>query len=177
MNISLTGRGVDLTEAIKTHMTASIETLNKFHMDIISVNVVATTQTKKGKDHSCIEFVINLAHKNSIIIKQSDDDLYVAIDLATARAQKAMRRTHDRDTSHYKVGVNDEKAQSVDVKEATISMEDEIIPFVLDIYKPREVEDVLSDLKESDKVFEIFMDHEGKTRVLFKRKNSTFGLY
>ena len=177
MNISLTGRHLELTDAIKEHMNASIETLSKFHMDIISVNVIASTQTKKGKEHSVVEFVINLAHKNSIVIKQNDDDLYAAIDLATSRAQKAMRRMHDRDTDHHKTGLNEVKAEAVDVKEVVEAMEDEIIPVELDLYKPREVEDVLSDLKDSDKIFEIFLDNEGKTRVLFKKSNGTFGLY
>ncbi|OHE05259.1 MAG: ribosomal subunit interface protein, partial [Sulfurimonas sp. RIFCSPLOWO2_12_FULL_36_74] len=82
MNISLTGRHLELTEPIKAHMTTSIETLSKYHMDIISVNVIATSQTKKGKEQLVVEYVINLAHKNSIVIKQSDQDLYAAIDLA-----------------------------------------------------------------------------------------------
>ena len=177
MNISLTGRHLELTDAIKAHMNTSIETLSKYNMDIISVNVVASAQTKKGKDHSVVEFVINLAHKNSIVIKQNDDDLYAAIDIAISRAQKAMRRMHDRDTSHQKVGLNEAKAEEVDVKEATNAMEDEIVPVTLELYKPREVEDVLVDLKDSDKIFEIFIDNEDKTRVLFKRSNGTFGLY
>ena len=177
MNISLTGRQLELTDAIKAHMNASIETLNKFNMDIISVNVVASAQTKKGKEHSVVEFVINLAHKNSVIIKQNDGDLYAAIDIATSRAQKAMRRMHDRDTGHHKVGLNEIKAENVDVKSATLDMEDEIVPVELALYKPREVEDVLNDLKDSDKIFEIFIDNEDKTRVLFKRTNGKFGLY
>lgn len=177
MNISLTGRQLELTDAIKAHMTTSIDTLSKYNMDIISVNVVASAQTKKGKEHSVVEFVINLAHKNSIIIKQNDDDLYAAIDLAISRAQKAMRRIHDKDTEHQKVGLNEAKAENVDVKEAVEAMEDEIIPVELDLYKPREVEDVLNDLKDSDKIFEIFLDNEGKTRVLYKRTSGKFGLY
>jgi len=177
MNISLTGRQLELTDAIKAHMTTSIETLNKYNMDIISVNVIASTQTKKGKEHSVVEFVINLAHKNSIVIKQNDGDLYAAIDLATSRAQKAMRRMHDRDTEHHKVGMNEAKAESVDVKTEAEAMEDEIVPVELDLYKPREVEDVLQELKDSDKIFEIFLDNEGKTRVLFKKSNAKFGLY
>ena len=177
MNISLTGRNVELTEAIKTHMTTSIEALNKFHMDIISVNVIASTQSKKGKEHSMVEFVIHLAHKNSVIIKQNDDDLYAAIDLAIERAKKAMRRMHDKEVDHKKVGLNEVKAQEVDVKEQTQAMEDEIIPVELDLYKPREVEDVLQDLKESNKMFEIFIDNEDKTRVLYKRNDGKFGLY
>lgn len=177
MNISITGRHLDLTDAIKEHINTSVETLNKYNMDIISVNVIASAQTKKGKEHSVVEFVINLAHKSSIIIKQNDGDLYAAIDLATSRAQKAMRRMHDKDSGHHKVGLNEAKSESVDVKEEAESLEDEIIPVELELYKPREVEDVLQDLKASDKLFEIFLDHEGKTRVLFKKVNAKFGLY
>jgi len=177
MNISITGRHLELTEAIKAHINTSIDTLSKYNMDIISVNVVASAQTKKGKEHSVVEFVINLAHKNSIIIKQNDDDLYAAIDIAISRAQKAMRRMHDRDTSHHKIGLNEVKAESVDVKEAVEAMEDELVPMELSLYKPQEVEDVLQDLKGSDKIFEIFLDNENKTRVLYKRSDGKFGLY
>ena len=177
MNISITGRHLELTEAIKAHINTSIETLSKYNMDIISINVVVSTQTKKGKEHSVVEFVINLAHKNSIIIKQNDGDLYAAIDIATERAQKAMRRMHDKDTGHHKVGLNEAKAQSVNVKEEAEAIEDEIIPVELDLYKPREVEDVLNDLKDSGKMFEIFLDNEDKTRVLYKRNDGKFGLY
>jgi len=179
MNISLTGRQLELTEPIKAHMNSSIETLSKYNMDIISVNVIATAQTKKGKEHSMVEFVIHLSHKNSIIIKQNDDDLYAAIDIATSRAQKAMRRMHDRDVGHNKVGLNEVKngAHGIDVKEVEAALEDEIVPVELDLYKPREVEDVLQDLKDSNKMFEIFLDNEDKTRVLYKRNDGKFGLY
>ena len=177
MNISLTGRQLELTEPIKAHMTTSIETLKKFNLDIISVSMVASAQTKKGKEHSLIELVINLAHKNSVIIKQNDDDLYAAIDSAVSRAQKAMRRMHDKESDHHKVGLNEAKAQTVDVKVVVEEQEDEIVPVELDLYKPREVEDVLNDLKDSGKMFEIFLDNEDKTRVLYKRNDGKFGLY
>jgi len=177
MNISMTGRNIELTDAIKEHIAASIDTLKKFNLDIISVNVVASSQTKKGKEHAVVEFVINLAHKNTIVINQHDVDLYVAIDLATERAQKALRRLHDKVTDHQKVGLNEIKAENVDVKAEAEKMEDEIIPVELNLYKPREVEDVLEDLKESGKMFEIFLDNENKTRVLYKRNDGKFGLY
>lgn len=180
MNISLTGRHVELTDAIKAHMNSSIQTLSKYNMDIISVNVIASTQTKKGKDQSVVEFVINLAHKNSIVIEQNDQDLYAAIDLATARAQKAMRRIHDRESGHFKEGINEAKIQAnttIHLNEASEAMEDEIVPVELALYKPREVEDVLNDIKENKKLFEIFIDNDGKTRVLYKRNDGKFGLY
>jgi len=180
MNISLTGRHVELTEPIKAYMHTAIEALNKYNMDIISVNVVATSQSRKGKESMMIEFAIHLSHKNSIIIKQRDGDLYAAMDLAIERAKKAMRRMHDRDTSHQQVGLNEVKSKangSINLKEIESELEDEIVPVKLDLYKPREVEDVLEYLKECDKMFEIFMDNENKTRVLYKRNDGRFGLY
>ena len=177
MNISMTGRNIELTDALKEHISSSIETLKKFNLDIISVNVIVSSQTKKGKEHAIVDFVINLAHKNTIVIKQNDEDAYAAIDLATNRAQKSLRRLHDKETDYQKVGLNEAKAEEVDVKTAEEEMEDEIIPVELDLYKPREVEDVLEDLKTSGKMFEIFLDNENKTRVLYKRNDGKFGLY
>ena len=177
MNISITGRHLELTEPIKAHITASTETLNKYNMGITNVNVIASAQTKKGKEHSLVEFVITMAGKNSVIIKQNDDDLYAAIDIAIDRAQKALRRMHDKEVDYQKVGLNEIKAENANIKEVAEAMEDEIIPVELDLYKPREVEDVLNDLKDSNKMFEIFLDNEDKTRVLYKRNDGKFGLY
>jgi len=180
MNISMTGRHIDLTDAIKTHLNAAVESLNKFNMDIISVNIVVESQQRKSKEHFTVEFTINLAHKGTVVIKQRDEDLHAAIDLATDRAQKALRRIHDRETDHQKVGLNAVKAEAnegINMVEAKMAEEDEIVPVELELYKPREVEDVLEDLKNSDKMFEIFIDNAGKTRVLYKRNDGKFGLY
>ncbi len=180
MNISLVGRQVDLTEAIKDHMNNSLETLNKYNLDIISVTALASKQDTKSKHGVTIELTINLAGKNTIVIKQRDDDLYAAVDIAIDRAQKALRRLHDREVDHHRVGINETKAKNVsssDIKNSAESLDDEIVPVELDLYKPQEVADVLEGLKEGDKQFEIFLDNDGKTRVLYKRNDGKFGLY
>jgi putative sigma-54 modulation protein len=180
MNISLTGRHIELTDAMKTHLTAAIESLNKFNMEIVSVNAIVDSQTRKNKEHFIVEFSINLARKGSVIIKQRDEDFHAAVDMAIDRAQKALRRIHDREVDHQKVGLNQAKAEAnegINMAEAKLSEEDEIVPVELDLYKPREVEDVLQELKQSDKLFEIFVDNAGKTRVLYKRNDGRFGLY
>lgn len=180
MNISLTGRHVELTESIKDHMMSSIDTLNKYNLDIISVNAVASMQERKGKRGLTIEFTINLANKNTIVIKQRDDDLYAAIDIAINRAQKALRRLNDRNSDHRNKSANEAKIEAqgeINLSDAHEALEDEIVPVELDLYKPRETADVLEDLKESNKQFEIFNDNDGKTRVLYKRSDGRFGLY
>ncbi|MCL5272250.1 MAG: HPF/RaiA family ribosome-associated protein [Gammaproteobacteria bacterium] len=62
MNISLVGRHIELSDANKEHLMRSIETLEKFHLDLISVSAVASmNERKKGVT---IEFTINIAGKN-----------------------------------------------------------------------------------------------------------------
>ncbi|MBN2896090.1 MAG: ribosome-associated translation inhibitor RaiA [Campylobacterales bacterium] len=180
MNISFVGRHIELTDTIKDHLHASIASLEKFNLDIISVSAIASLEERKGKHGVSIEFTINLAGKNTIVIKQRDDDLYAAIDVAIERVQKALRRHNDRINDHKGESINEIKNATlgaVDLSLAQESMEDEIVPVELDLYKPQEVADVLENLKESEKIFEIFIDHDGKTRVLYKRKDGRFGLF
>ena len=180
MNISMVGRHIELTESIKEHLHNSIETLEKYHLDIISVSAVASLQERNKKRGVNIEFTINLSGKNTIVIKQRDDDLYAAIDIAIERAQKALRRLHDRQNDHGNVSMNDAKNDShkgIDLGSVHEALDDEIVPMELALYKPQEAADVLESLKESEKVFEVFSDHDGKLRVLYKRSDGKFGLY
>ncbi|MCL5272249.1 MAG: HPF/RaiA family ribosome-associated protein [Gammaproteobacteria bacterium] len=134
-------------------------------------------ERKKGVT---IEFTINIAGKNTIVISQRDDDLYAAIDIAVDRAQKALRRLHERESDHRHVGINEAKAAAavpVDLHAMSEGMEDEIVPTELVLYKPQEVGEIIETLKESTKVFEVFMDIEGKMRVMYKRNDGKFGLY
>lgn len=173
MNISLTGRQLELTDSIKDYINASLSAMEKYNLDIISASVVVAKQ-ERNRGVS-LEYTINVAGKNTIVIKQRDDDLYAAADLATDRAQKAMRRLNDRLNDHHNEGINEaKKTTSVNTPE---SLEDEIVPHDLDLHKPREIGDVLEELKESNRQFEIFNDNEGKTRVLYKRSDGRFGLY
>ncbi|MFA5215043.1 ribosome hibernation-promoting factor, HPF/YfiA family [Sulfuricurvum sp.] len=178
MNISLVGRHIELSDTIKEHLMHSIDTLTKYHLDLISVSAIASTnERKKGVS---IEFTINVAGKNTVVITQRDNDLYAAIDIAIERAQKALRRLHDRLSDHKNEGMNEAKnaaAHTVDLHAVGEAMEDEIIPMELELYKPQEVGEILDKLKESNKQFDVFYDIEGKMRVLFKRNDGKFGLY
>ncbi len=178
MNISLVGRHIELSDAIKDHLMHSIDTLTKFHLDLISVNAIASmNERKKGVT---IEFTINVAGNNTIVITQRDNDLYAAIDIAIERAQKALRRLHERLSDHKNEGLNEAKnaaSHTVDLHAIGEAMEDEIVPMELELYKPQEVADVLENIKSGGKQFEVFYDIEGKMRVLFKRNDGKFGLY
>ena len=177
MNLSLTGRQLDLSDAMKTHITGAVEALKKFNLDIISTRVVVSNDEKNGKKGSLVEFAINLAHKNTIVIKQKDKDLYAAVDLAVERAKKVLRRHHDKVTDHQATKLGDEMVDSSMSESGKDYEVDEIVPMELDLYKPLNIEEALDMLKQSKQHFLIFNDMDDKTRVIYKRKDDKYGLY
>ena len=180
MNLSLVGRQIELTDAMKTHIESAIEGLKKFNLDIISVRAVVSADEKNGKKGFTVEFTINLPQKNTIVIKQKDKDVYAAIDLAIERAKKVLRRHHDKVTDRQVERVNEIGNLKVLETESEVEGEgetDEIIPMELDLYKPLEIEEALQMLKESNQQFLVFIDKDDKLRVLYKRKDNRYGLY
>jgi putative sigma-54 modulation protein len=174
MNTSIVGKQFELTEAIKGYIEAGFDSLSKYSLDIISARAVITADEKKGKKGFGVELIINLAHMDTVVIKQKEKDLYAAIDLAVERAKKVLRRHHDKVTGYR---ARTEETPSVKEVAEKIDGVDEIVPMELDLYKPMEIEEALEKLKNSEQQFLVFNDQEAKMRVLYKRSDEKFGLY
>jgi len=174
MNTSIVGKQFELTEAIKGYIEGGFDSLSKYSLDIISARAVITAAEKKGKKGFGVELIINLAHMDTVVIKQKEKDLYAAVDLAVERAKKVLRRHHDKVTAHR---TKTEETPSVKEVAEKIDGVDEIVPMELDLYKPMEIEEALEKLKESGRQFLVFNDQEAKLRVLYKRTDEKFGLY
>lgn len=174
MNLSIVGKQIELTDALKDYVQGAADSLKKYNLDIISTRCVISADEKNGKKGFSVEFAINLAHMNTVVIKQKDKDVYAAIDLANERAKKVLRRHHDKVTSFKK---KETPKIGDTLQEEVEYAEDEIVPMRLESYKPIEVDEALEELKDSDKQFLIFHDKEDKIRVLYKRADSKFGLY
>ena len=103
MNLQIRSKDVTLTDNTKAHIEVAIEAFTKYSLDITTINVSVEAE-KKGVS---VEFDIHIAHAQPVVINQSDDVLDAAIDLAIDRANKALRRLHDKVVSHQKGTVKD----------------------------------------------------------------------
>ena len=176
MNLSIVGKQFDLTDPIKQHIENAFDALGKYGLDIISGRCVVSADEKSGKKGFSVEFALNLAKKDTIVIRHKDKDLYAAVDLALERASKVLRREHDKNTTVK--NKDDGKAIRSAIAEEKIDSEvDEIIPMELELYKPLEIEEALQKLKDSEAQFYVFNDIDAKMRVIYKRSDSKFGLY
>ncbi|MDR0408437.1 MAG: ribosome-associated translation inhibitor RaiA [Campylobacteraceae bacterium] len=171
MNLSITGKQLELTNPIKEYIEEAADSLSKYNLDIISLRVIVAADEKSAKRGFNVDFIINLAKKETVVIKQKDKDLYAAVDLAIDRAKKVLRRTHD------KIITLKGKKDSTQSETNIIIDADEIIPMELELYKPLEIEEALEKLKDSGMQFYVFNDIDAKMRVIYKRSDNKFGLY
>jgi len=166
MNVSIVGRHIDLTDAMKSAVNAVIEDIQKYNLDIISVKVIIE---ENKKSEFKVEFNVQIANKGTVVITQKEKDFYKACDKAKDRLEKVLRRYHDKITSHRVK----QEIPAVVVDE----MEDEIVPVDLAAEKPMSVDEALEEFKQTHEAFMVFKDTEGNTRVLYRRKDGKFGLY
>ncbi len=180
MNTSIVGRHIELTDAIKDYVNSSVEIFKKYNLDIISVNSIIDKEERNSKPVFVFEFTLNVAHLDTIVVKQKDKDLYSAIDIAVDRVSKVLRRHHDKVSAHKATKLTE--VVSTEIEDAIAAeldrFENEIVPVRLDSYKPIDIEEALGDLKDSSAVFKVFYDKDDNMRVLYRTsEEGKFGLY
>lgn len=180
MNTSIVGRHVTLTDELKSHIENTIKSFEKYHLDIISANAIISQEQKHGKNVISFEYVLNIANIDTIVVKQRDKDLHNAIDIATDRTSKILRRHADKIKAHDATKLTGiEIAQEEDtIAKELEKLESEIVPMRLESYKPMTIEDALDNLKEDGGAFKVFYDMDDNFRVLYKMKDNVhYGLY
>ncbi|CAA6817721.1 MAG: Ribosomal subunit interface protein [uncultured Sulfurovum sp.] len=176
MSKNIVGRHYDLSDSIREHISDSIDGLDKYNLNIISSNTIITADSKTKKNVS-VELVLNLKDKNTIVITQSDKDVYAAADSAFSRAQKALRRHADKIKDHKVMSFKDLGDEAEAVLELDTE-EVELVPMDLELHKPLDFEEAIAALKaENKRQFIVFNDHDGLMRVMYKRADGKFGLY
>jgi len=180
MNTSIVGRHITLTDDLKAHIESTIETFKKYNLDIISVNAILSQEHKHGKKVVSFEYVLNIANIDTVVVKQKDKDLHNAIDIATDRVCKILRRHSDKIKAHDATKLTEVAIQEEEdsiAKELEL-LDEEILPIKLQSYKPIAIEEALNELKADGGVFKVFYDLDDNLRVLYKMKDGVhYGLY
>lgn len=101
MNTPIRTKDITLTERTREHVQRAKEQFMKYGLDITTINVLIS-KVKNGVE---AEFDIHIAHNSPVVITQQDNDLDAAIDIAVERANKALRRLHDKIKSHRGPGL------------------------------------------------------------------------
>ena len=98
MQISITGRHIDVTENIKAHVEEKLERCLGMFPRIEMVRVILDME----KHDNVAEIVIQGAPHLRIAAKERSENLYDAIDRAAEHAERQMHKHYDKMKEHHK---------------------------------------------------------------------------
>ncbi len=120
MNVTLTGRHIEITDPIREFATKKIQGINIDYPRIIEARVVLDVQ----KDRQTAEVVLFCADHITIQASTTTPDLYAAIDETVSKIMRRMRKHKTRLMKHYRphrsksIRKLDEKVYEEDVLDA-----------------------------------------------------------
>ena len=173
MQVTVIGRHIEATEALKQHATEKLMRLEKYLPKTIQV-VVTLSVVKKV--HHIAEAVIK---SNGLLIQASEEteEMYSAIDLLIAKLERRVRRYKEKLADHKH---QSNKAEGVARPTETSHPEDRIPQIIktkrFDL-KPMQPEEAVMQMELLDKEFFIFSNAaSGHVNVIYKLKDGNVGL-
>lgn len=96
MQLSVTFRHLEPSDAIKQYVTDKLQRIKKFFPDPIRAQIVLTTERYRQ------QVDINITLHNGLVIKGREitEDMYAAVDLVMDKIERQVRRYKDKITSH-----------------------------------------------------------------------------
>ena len=98
MPLQIRTKNVTLSDPQEKHLKETLESFKKYSLDI--TRIIANITNEKDGIH--VEFEIHIAHSSPVIVNETDETFDKAVELAKDRAQKALRRLHDKIISQKK---------------------------------------------------------------------------
>lgn len=91
MNIKVTGKNIEITDAIREYIEKRVEKLEKFEGKNTEINVVCSVE----REEQIVE--VQISHDGEFIrIEEKNNDLYASIDLAMDRAERQLRKDKEK---------------------------------------------------------------------------------
>ncbi len=101
MELSISGRNVEVTDAMREHAAKRVQRLERFSSHLMGADV---TLSIEGERHQT-EIVVTVKRKGDLVAKSETHDMYLSIDQAIAKMeaqlQKFEKRARDRRESGH----------------------------------------------------------------------------
>lgn len=182
MQLSVTFRKMETTDAIKSYVQDKIKKIKKYFPDPITAHVVLTLERYQHKAD------VNITLHNGLVLKGQDKtgDMYSAIDLAVAKIERQIRKYKDKIRSHKPLSgpqfairhdiieTPEESTQTVEPEEPPPSKVIKSSEFTA---KPMTIEEAIMQMDLRNSVFLVFTNATSKAiNVVYRRDDGNVGL-
>jgi putative sigma-54 modulation protein len=170
MNVKITGKNIEITDAIRDYIEKKVEKLEKLEGKNTDISVTCSTE----REQQIIEIIVN-SDGDFIKISESNEDLYASVDLVIDKVERQMRKEKEKKFGKGKnesikdIFANMFRGEAVDSNEITKTKTYEI--------KPITVEDAKLILEEKRDMFLTFLNIEtNQVNVLYRREDGSLGI-
>ncbi len=186
MNVKITGRHMEMSDALKSYIENALNKLTHYFDKIITADVILDVEKHR---HIC-EININ-ANGMRIHSKEISTDMYASVDAVIEKLDRQIRKFKDKIKNHkprsfvetrkYKhviLEIKDE-AEKIEskVNETDSGISHEIVHREQIVLKPMTVDEALMQIQLLEEPFLVFINLEtSQVNVLYPRGNSTYGL-
>ena len=101
MKLTISGHHIDVTDALKSYVTAKLEKITSHFDDVVDTKVTLSVEKHKEKDGKHAECTLHLKGAD-LFAESSDADLYAAIDDMATKLERQVMRHKEKIQSHAK---------------------------------------------------------------------------
>ena len=103
MIINVVGKGVEVTDAIRSYAEGKVGRLPKYFERVQQITVTLMKQNHQSHGGFEVELVLDVERHADFVSRAASDDLYAAIDLVTEKGERQLRDHKEikRDRKHH----------------------------------------------------------------------------
>ena len=100
MLFTITGKHVEITDAIREHAVEKTSRLSRYYSSINNVEV--TIDSSEGGKPS-VQIIARAEHSKVFIVKETGEDTYACIDIAARKLERQLKKQKEkeRDNKHF----------------------------------------------------------------------------
>ncbi len=171
MQVIITGKNVDLTDALKSYVEKKVRRLEKYLEEPITVQVVLSSEKFRR-----IADVTISSKEGTFHGSEESHDMYTSIDKVVDTMEITLRRRKEKIKETRHRGVRPGSGQEFVERPEPVSNEPEVIEERVEA-KPMSVEEAVLQLDTLGKQFLAFINaRTGRMNVIYRRKDGNYGL-
>lgn len=181
MQLIITGKNFELSEAIKSYAEKKLTNLKKYFDHIIEVDCTMSIEKNPAIEKNQIVEVTIWANGIKLHAKEGSEEMYASIDLLVEKLEKQIKRYKEklRSRARKAAPIKEVFAEHTifDVEEEKEEAEHQIVRTRRFTLKPMFSEDAALELEAAGQEFLVFANAQNqKVNVIYKRKDGNYGL-
>ena len=111
MLFNITGKHVEITEALRKHAEEKTSKLPRYYN---SINRIEVIMDGSQGGHTSVEIIARAEHSKVFVVTETGDDAYKCIDVATHKLERQIRRKKGKERDNKHAGGVEQKLKTQD---------------------------------------------------------------